>query len=455
VGIGHQSGFEFSDGRAYSEFRPEVQHAAAERGRFVNKLTVTVICAFVLTIRAEAQERAYTLAQAAEFRSQWNLDNWDDGGPLTRYVFLNMPEFFNHSLILRGGPVRELEVALRPEVAQFITNTEAGRKSLQDYTRESTVDGVLVLHKGKIVFESYPQMRSVDLHLYMSVSKVLTATLIAILEDRGQIDVRKSVDAYLPELAGSGWAGVPVRDVLDMASGIGCLELEEGAYSDPATCYYQFEAALGWMRPSAATVDNSFEFVSGLTSHRPPGEAYEYTSVDTFMLGWLAEAVTGRNYAELLSTEIWQKMGAESTAVIAAPRRGVPVAHGGVSSTLRDLARFGLLFTPTGRAGKDPLVSDRYLENIQQRGRPEVFRAARDDEFRDVDGEPARHNSYQWNFVLNDGDFFKSGFGGQGLYISPSRDLVIVFFGTLDESGKQHELPRVARQLAKSDLFDR
>jgi CubicO group peptidase (beta-lactamase class C family) len=415
----------------------------------------TAICAFVLTVRAEAQERAYTVMEAAEFRGQWNLDNWDNGGSLTRYVFLNMSEFFNHSLVLRGGPVRELEVALRPEVAQFITTTEAGKKSLQDYMKESTVDGVLVLHKGKIAFESYPHMRSVDLHLYMSVSKVLAATLIAILEDRRQIDVLKPVDAYLPQLARSGWAGVPVRDILDMASGIGCLELEEGAYSNPATCYYQFEAALGWLRPTAATVDSSFEFVKSLKSHRPSGEAFEYTSVDTFVLGWLAEAVTGRSYSELLSTEIWQKIGAESAAVISAPRRGVPLAHAGVSSTLRDLARFGLLFTPTGRAGKDPVVSDRYLENIQRRGRPEVFLAAPDDEFRVVDGETARHNSYQWDFVLNDADFFKGGFGGQGLYISPSRDLVIAFFGTLDENGKEHELTRVARQLAKSGLFDR
>ena len=419
----------------------------------MKKLMVTVLCTFVLTIRAEAQERVYTLAEAAEFHSQWNLDNWDDGGPLMRYVFLNMPEFFNHSIIPRGGLVRPLEKALRPEVARFITTTGAGKKSLQDYTKESTVDGALVLHKGKIVFESYPRMRNVDLHLYMSVSKVLASTLIALLEDRGKIDVLKPVDAYIPALAHSGWARVPVRDVLDMASGIGCLELEAGAYSNPATCYYQFEASLGWQRPTAATLDNTFEFIKGLTSHRPPGEAYEYTSVDTFMLGWLAEVVTGRKYSDLLSTEIWQKMGAESAAVISASRRGVPIAHGGVSSTLRDMARFGLLFTPTGRAGKNPLISGRYLANIQKRGRPDVFRAAPDETFKYVDGEPARHNSYQWDFVMNDGDFFKSGFGGQGLYISPSRDLVIVFFGVLDENGKRNEMTRVARQLAKSDLF--
>jgi CubicO group peptidase (beta-lactamase class C family) len=339
-------------------------------------------------------------------------------------------------------------------VAEFVATTQGGKVSLSDYAKASTLDGVLVLHRGKIVFEAYPRMRRVDLHNYMSVSKTLAATLIAILEDRGQIDVRKPVDAYLPALAGAGWAGVPVRDVLDMASGIGCLEGEQGAYTDPATCYYQFEAALGWLRPTAATPDSPYEYVASLESHRPAGEAYEYTSPDTFVLGWLAEAVTGRSYAELLSTEIWQRMGAESGAVITAPRRGVPIVHAGISSTLRDMARFGLLFTPSGRGGEDPVVSQRYLDNIQKQGRPQVFRALLDEQDQLVDGEAPRHNSYQWDFVMADGDFFKGGFGGQGLYISPSRDLVIAFFGAFDEHGKSHEMTRIARQLAKSELFD-
>lgn len=421
----------------------------------MNRPMVIALCAVLLTTGARAQERVYSSAEAAAFRSQWTLDNWDDGGPLMRYVFLNMTEFWNHSLIPRGGPVRPLAQALRPEVARFITTTEAGKKPLLDYVRASPVNGVVVLHRGRIVFESYPRMRSVDQHCYMSVSKALAATLIAILEDRGQIDVRKPVDAYLPALAGSGWAGVPVRDVLDMASGIGCLESEEGAYANPAACYYQFEASLGWLRPTAATRDSVFDVMSSLKSHRPPGQAFEYTSPNTFVLGWLAEAVTGRTFAELLSTEIWQKIGAESAAVITAPRRGVPIAHAGVSSTLRDMARFGLLFTPTGRKGKNPLVSARYLDNIQKQGRPQLSRAALGKESGTIDGEPARHNSYQWDFVMDDGDFFKGGFGGQGLYVSHSKDLVIAFFGTFDEIGKDHEMTRISRQLAKSGLFER
>ena len=147
-------------------------------------------------------------------------------------------------------------------------------------------------------------------------------------------------------------------------------------------------------------------------------------------------------------------MGAESDGIIAAPRRGVPIAHGGISSTLRDMARFGLLFTPSGRDGMQPVISDSYLSKIQTGGRPAIFNADREDNPRKVDGEPARHNTYQWDFVMQDGDFFKGGFGGQGLYVSPSRDLVIAFFGTFDENGDGHEMTRIARQLAKSGLFD-
>jgi CubicO group peptidase (beta-lactamase class C family) len=414
-------------------------------------LTVSLLA----TITFAADEYSgYSLEQATQYRQQWNMDNWDEGGPLMRYVFLNMSEFWNHGVIDRGGPVRNLPADLRSDVAGFVSNTDRGELTLDDYVNDSTVNGALVLHRGHIVYESYPHMFPEDKHNYMSVSKGFASTLVAILEDRELIDVSKTIDSYLPKLAGSGWDGVPVIDVLDMASGIGCLEMEEGAYDNPDRCYYHFEASLGWLRATEATMDNTFDYIASLESHRPSGEAFEYTSPDTFVLGWLAEEISGKTYADMLSEEIWQKMGAESDGIIAAPRRGVPIAHGGISSTLRDMARFGLLFTPSGRTGVDNVVSDSYLAKIQTGGRPAIFNADREDNPRKVDGEPARHNTYQWDFVMQDGDFFKGGFGGQGLYVSPSRDLVIAFFGTFDENGDGHEMTRIARQLAKSGLFD-
>ena len=342
----------------------------------------------------------------------------------------------------------------RKDVTNFSTTTGDGEKSLQDYVNNSTVNGALVLHRGKIVFEAYPRMRQQDKHLYMSVSKGHAASLIAMLEDRELIDVTKGVETYLPSLQDSGWAGVSVQDVLDMSSGIGCLEGEEGAYDNPDRCYYQYEASLGWLRATEATLDSPFAYMETLEAHRPAGEAFEYTSPNTFILGWIAESISGQPYADMISTEIWQKMGAEADGIIVAPRRGVPIASGGISSTLRDMARFGLLFTPSGRAGVQPIISDAYLKKIQEGGRPEIFVADGDEEKKRIDGELPRHNTYQWDFVMQDGDFFKGGFGGQGLYVSPSRDLVIAFFGSFDENGKGHEMTRIARQLAKSGMFD-
>lgn len=400
-----------------------------------------------------AEFQGYSRDEASGYRNAWTIDNWDDGGPLTRYVFLNMPEFWRHSLVDRSGPVRTLAEAYRSDIAELVINTSAGKMTLAEYVRDPRVDGVLILHRGRIVYEAYPRMQPHDKHLYMSVSKPLAATLIAILEDRELIDAEKPVDSYLPELGESGWAGVPVRDVLDMASGIDCRQNLPGAYENPQLCYYQFEASMGWLRRTDATAENPYEYIASLKSRRPPGEAYEYSSTNTFVLAWIAERVTGRPYNELLATEIWRRIGAESDAVIVADNRGIALASNGISSTLRDLARFGLMFMPSGRSVVEPLVSDSYLDKIQNGGRPKLFLEGQGKASL-IDSELPRHNSYQWDFVMQDGDFFKGGYGGQGLYLSPARDLVIAFFGTLDDNGNSNEMGQIARQLAKSRLFD-
>ena len=418
------------------------------------KKVIAALSLIALSTFASGDYKAYSLEEARSFRNAWTIDNWDNGGPLMRYVFLNMSEFWNHSIISRSGPVRELPANLRPDVSGFITTTDRGNLALSSYVNDSSVNAAIVVHEGKIVFESYPRMRPFDKHLYMSVSKTFASTLIAILEDRELIDRTSPVKNYLPDLAASGWADVPVLDVLDMASGIDCLQQVEGAYDNPELCYYQFEASLGWLRTNEQTWDNTYEYIASMSPHRPSGEAFEYTSTNTFVLAWIAEQVSGRTYADLVASEIWKAIGAESDALLTAPRHGVQIASSGISSTLRDLARFGLLFAPSGRDALQPIVSESYLEKIQHGGRPEIFNAGRADNVRMVDGEPARHNSYQWDFVMEDGDFFKGGYGGQGLYISPSRDLVIAFFGSFDEDGKGHEMTRIARQLATSGLFD-
>jgi hypothetical protein len=109
------------------------------------------------------------------------------------------------------------------------------------------------------------------------------------------------------------------------------------------------------------------------------------------------------------------------------------------------------LYTPSWTSvASSRVVPEDYLQKVQKGGRPELLeRAAPGSKELGSDGvEPARYPTYQWDAVWADGDFFKYGFRGQGLYISPSRDLVVAFFST--ESQAQ---VRYARALAHSGLF--
>ena len=115
--------------------------------------------------------------------------------------------------------------------------------------------------------------------------------------------------------------------------------------------------------------------------------------------------------------------------------------------TLRDLARFGLLFTNSEMNKTNAVIPASYYQNIQMLHNPNLTTKSR---FSDE----LKFNSYQWDEIYEDHDFYKSGFGGQGLYISSNKNLVIAFFGTMNMDKSGHELPIISRQLSNSGLFD-
>jgi CubicO group peptidase (beta-lactamase class C family) len=379
------------------------------------------------------------------------LANWDLGGEPSAWAYLHTGDLLPTAEIPVSGPPAELASAERPDIGRF--PVEPG-VSLDEYVAAGPVSGIVVVQGGVIVYERYPRMRPDDRHLLMSVTKVFAAAITGILELRGELDLAQPADAVIAELAGSGWAGVPIADVLGMASGIDCLEVgSPGAYDDPDDPFYRFEACLGWRpRPGGGPLPSAYEYVAGLGSHRPPGQAYEYTSVNTFVLSWLTERVTGRPFAEVLGREIWSRAGFEAPALLCQAEDGAPASHGGLCLTLRDLARFGLLFTPSRPlTGGDEIIAAEHLRRIQAGARPALHHD------QDITGPGYLTAAYgsrlppasrQWNFVTDDGDLFKGGFGGQGLYISPARDLVIAFAGIPGADGAPNRLRWYSRRLA-------
>ncbi|MDH5345399.1 MAG: hypothetical protein OEW59_06515, partial [Gammaproteobacteria bacterium] len=92
----------------------------------IRRALIGISLAAVGAVWAGEEFNGYSLEQSRAFHKEWNLDDWDEGGPLMRYVFLNMSEFWNHSLIARGGQTRELQNESRDDVAAFVTSTARG-----------------------------------------------------------------------------------------------------------------------------------------------------------------------------------------------------------------------------------------------------------------------------------------------------------------------------------------
>jgi CubicO group peptidase (beta-lactamase class C family) len=370
---------------------------------------------------------------------------WDDvagwfGGDLMRFGHLNVERLVATVEVGGAGDVRPLEDASRSEVASYMMDTrDRGPVTLDDYVSHDTrVDGFIVLHRGAVVYERYVHMRPDDRHLYWSTSKMVAGLLVSMLEDDGLLDLSETVDHYLPELASSGWAAVRVRNVLDMASGIDCPENAE-AYEDVQSCMLVMERSVG-LQPDRPTVSFRAHMAS-MPSAYAQGTRYEYASANTSLLMYLAEAVTGLRYPDLVSERIWRHVGAERAALLVSgdyEKGEAAAAHGGFFTTLRDLGRFGLFV----------LQQEGFHRKLLEDGRPELFSresfAAAYGSARDV----PTHAAWQCDVVFADGDFGKSGWGGQFLYVSPTRDLVIAWFGTFGEDLADPDLQSVARQLA-------
>ena len=395
--------------------------------------------------------------QVLKAHRQIDRINWQFGGEKMHYNFLHRSEFLPHAVVSRAGETINLPVDTHPDIPRFAVESQLGQMPLDDYIQAAPVNGLVILQHGRVVYEAYPRMRPYDKHALMSVTKVMVATLVAQLKARGLVDVNSPVERYLPEVRGSGWEGVALQDVLDMASGIDAPEVGEG-FVNPRHPYYQYEASLGWLPATARTLKSTYRYVARLKRRTPPGQAYAYTSVNTFLLAWLAESITGLPLHEILTREIWIPMGAEADALLSISDYGAPAAHGGLCATLRDVARFGLLFTPSGGNAASQIIPPGYLHRIQTGGRPEIFNQGANGAsiLSELHGEHPRHNTCQWDYVMPDGDFFKGGYGGQGLYISPRLDLVIAYFGTpFDQAMQTHELQWTTRQMVQAGFLER
>ncbi len=314
--------------------------------------------------------------------SQVTLANWQDP-PYNRWAFQHLREVIpTHRIASGSGPVRALKPDSHPLVpaAVAVQRLEGRTSTLAEVLAETWTDAVVILHDGRIVLESYDNGITPETpHLMMSVTKSVVGCVAGILADQGRLDPDEQVSTYVPEIADSGYGGATVRNLLDMRTGVAFSE----EYTNPEAEVRVMERHMGW-RPGTRDDEprGMYVYLTTLAADTAHGGPFVYRSADTDMLGWVCERAAGTRMAELISTLIWQPMGAEFDADITCDGVGSAIHDGGMSARARDLARFGQLLLDDGVVADKPLVPKQWL--TQARTIDPDIRAA----FASSDSEP-------------------------------------------------------------------
>lgn len=339
---------------------------------------------------------------------------------------LRMREFMPTTNIPRGNatPLSSFRYRLDEENIDRITFLPTGgtvRMSWRESLENNFADGVIILHRGKIVYERYfGQMNSESLHALMSVTKSFTGTLAATLVAEGKIDPSMRVSYYLPELATSGFGSATVRQVMDMTTAIDYSE----DYTDPNAEVWAFsQAGNALVEHPQGTPQGYHDFLATVQpSNLAHGQAFAYRTVNTDVLGWIVERVGGAPMAEQLRQRVWSKMGMEQDAYYQVDATGTAFAGGGLNAALRDLARFGEMMRCEGRWRGRQIIPREVVSDIRFGGDKAPFEAS---EY--ATKLPGWSYRNMWWVTNNaNGAFMARGVHGQAIYIDPTAEMVIV-----------------------------
>jgi len=352
------------------------------------------------------------------------LSNWQEP-PFNRWGFQHVRDLIPTARIAHGeGPVWKLPRAERD--LDNLTFT-SGRQSMTvgRMLAQTATDGFMVLHRGKVVSEQYFNAMTPDTtHLLMSVSKSITSTIAGILIDRGKLSADSLVTDVLHELRGTSFDGATVQHLLDMRTGTRFSE----DYADLTAEVRVYEEIYLWRPRSGLPLPaDATAYFATLQNDGVHGGPFRYRSVLTDVLAWVIERAGGARLAQLIARELWQPMGAEFDAEITVDAYGNAMADGGVCTTLRDLARFGLLFADGGMRGKRRIVPAAWIADTVA-GAPdgvEAFAMGADS----ADRRPGAHYRNKWWVIAPRVPAYSGlGINGQMVFVHvPTRTVVAKF----------------------------
>ncbi|WP_271078038.1 serine hydrolase domain-containing protein [Aurantiacibacter sp. MUD61] len=264
--------------------------------------------------------------------------------------------------------------------------------------------GIVVVHDGEVVLERYGLDFSADgKWTSFSAAKSFTSTLVGAAIADGYIDsLDDPLVQYIPDMAGSAYADVTIRQLLTMSSGVRWSE----DYTDPESDVARFNNHVS----EEEGVDSLVDYMGQLPREAEPGTRWLYNTGETNLIGVLVREATGKDLADYLSEKVWAPFGMEQDATWLLSNSGSEISGCCIQASTRDMARFGLFAMGGGMAGGERVVPEGWFDEATTA----AFETGRFD----------RGYAYQW-WTYPGGAYAASGLYGQGIFIDPARNLVI------------------------------
>ncbi|PKP91854.1 MAG: serine hydrolase [Alphaproteobacteria bacterium HGW-Alphaproteobacteria-16] len=303
--------------------------------------------------------------------------------------FPAMEQIFPGNMVKAGGKVRPLPDGVPLPLADA---------EVEAFMAAQNVAGLIVLHDGKVRLERYALGYSAQGRwTSFSVAKSVTSTLVGAAIRDGYIkSLDDPVTRYIPDLAGGGYDGVTVRQILTMTSGVRWNE----DYTDPNS-----DVARMFAEAVPAGMDPTVAYMRKLPRVDPPGSKFVYKTGETNLIGVLVRRATGKSLSAYLSEKIWRPYGMERDAFWMTDQTGAEVSGCCLSVSLRDYARIGQMTLDGGKG----IVPDGWFA----------------DATKEQISFPGGGYGYQW-WTLPGGNYAAQGIFGQMILIDPANKLVMV-----------------------------
>ncbi|MEL6692525.1 MAG: serine hydrolase [Pseudomonadota bacterium] len=296
----------------------------------------------------------------------------------------------------------------------FTYDYEGTNRTLEDLYQDMETSGLVILHEGNIIHESYGRGASAGTKFTTwSLVKSITSTLVGVAVAEGKIDsVDDQLVKYLPEVEGTAYDGVTIKQALQMSSGI---------RYDPNLWDGQMDDTVEFMTESVVMGKSpAFDLAIKYKRDTEPGTKFNYNTAESQVLLELIRRATGMDAADYLSQTIWQPLGMEfdgAWIIDNAGQDGAEIGGAFYNSALRDWARFGLFIEQGGVWNGEQILPvdwvDRATVSDEEHLKPGV-----------VHPNPNRGYAWHW-WTYADGTFTASGANGQTLYVDRENDIVV------------------------------